>query len=238
MVEFAPIEANASMQEGATVPVRIQAEGNNLVITIGNAPGTQKINNTVTGPLARGANASGLRLTRDVLTQITPIVSRVGSTTLVDNMIEAAALDKLTQDANGIAAQVGRLGTTMKVQDLDRATRVDSMDETAVQFTYPGASNQLYKGKFAEELVAQLQRQEAGLNKLTIDKWSVNVNVYRMNESDLIRLDTSAREAVLEALRQRASSAATTARTEKTQYEAAIAEIDAALAEHRLPDRI
>jgi hypothetical protein len=233
---FTPIEIAAPMEGGAE-SVQILPEEDRLAVKIGGAAGVQKVEDLLSGPLSQGRNARGLGLVREVLGAVTAPAERISRVRLLNNKIEANALAAVDSDARTIASQVSRLGTPMKISSLERASRIEGIAQKTIPFRYDRARNQRYKNLFAEQLRTQLSQQEQGLNRMTIDEWAVNVNVYRMNEDDYIELDRSARNAVLEQLNERAQQAAATARQKEPLYRAAISEINAAMAADRVPDR-
>ncbi|HET6232745.1 MAG TPA: DUF4157 domain-containing protein [Longimicrobiaceae bacterium] len=233
---FAPIQKQAAMT-GGQEPVEIVAEGNRLALKIGGAGPFLHFNDLAAGPLPSGLNQAGNRLATSVATDVQRVNTMVGAARLLNNRIEASLQTRLDAEATALATRIGEIGTQMRIPNLARGGRIEPIPPTLVEFEYTWSRNERYQGKLAEELAVQLARQQRGLNELSIDRWAVNVNVYQMDATMLRALDHSARDAVLTQLRERASTSEATATTKKTQYQAAIAEIDAARAAGRPVNR-
>lgn len=233
-VKFETVDVSAPMDGGAE-SVQVTAAEEHPAVTIAGESGAQSLESILPGPLGQGKNASGLNLARQVAGAVKPRVAKISKVPLLGGTIQPEAQEGVRADAEAIAGQISKLGPAMKIPSLERARRIDAMADQGITFEYNPARNQKYKNLFLEQLESQLLHQQNGLNELTIDSWTINVNVYRMNEDDYNKLDKSARQAVLEVLNERAKEAAETARTKEKQYLAAMKEIKAALAADRVP---
>ena len=236
---FEPIERIAHMAPPGQEPVTAVRRGQQLGLLVAGLPNDDSLIAVTKGALGKGKSKAGFELARAAGDSAASLAQRVATIRLLGSTgeIELSVFDDLSKSIGDVASRVGDLGMKLRVSSVFRAATVEPIREITITFPYDRSRNKKYNDLFREELSAQLQHQEAGLNRLTIDEWTSNRALYRPDETLLEMMDAHARQAVLGELRERATRALPVARTNRAQYQAAIDEIDAARAESRPPDR-
>ena len=236
---FEPIERNAQMAPPGQEPVAVVRRGQQLGVLVAGMPDADSLIAVTKGALGRGKGKAGFELAVTVGANVANLARHVGTIRLLGDTgeVESSVFDDLSKSVDEVAGRVGDLGMKLRVPSVARAVTVEPVHEIAITFPYDRSRNNKYKDLFREELSEQLQHQEAGLNKLTIDEWTYNRALYRPDEGLLKMLDADARSAALDELRKRANEALPVASTNRARYQAAIDEIDAARAEGRRPNR-
>jgi Domain of unknown function (DUF4157)/Novel toxin 15 len=237
-VEFKAVPATATLS-GGTADVLIDASGNRLRLMVDGAAGLARLSAVAGGALAEAHGKSGLTAARQTIKEIEVFLPKIEEVMLLGGKIEANALEEVRGWANEIAASVGRLGATLEVGSLVRAVEAEQM-QPAIKpnpsFEYPKTPSEDYRTVFTNELLRQLGQQQAALNKVTVDKWTVNVNAFRMEEADFDAMDVGARRAVLARLQTRAREAYDNAFAAKqAKYDEALEAIEAALKSEDVP---
>ena len=237
-VEFTPVPATATLT-GGTAEILIEASGNRLRLKVDGEAGYARLSAVANGALSDAHGKSGVVAVRQTIKEIDAVLPQIEEVMLLGGKIEASALEQVRGWAKEIAASVGRLGVTLEVGSLARAEKAEQM-QPAIKpnppFEYPKTPSDDYRTVFMNELLRQLGQQQAALNKVTVDKWTVNVNAFRMEEADFDAMDVGGRRAVLARLQARARAAYDNAfEAKQAQYDEALEAIEAALKKEDVP---
>ena len=189
-----------------------------------------------TGLIARAHHGHGLILHDSIFENVVAQVEIIERINLTDGRIPSPLHTELNGAIQSIKEELGRY----------RATKVQSLEHLKENSYPPSHQSQNIEIRFNQQLgtspviIAEYDRQlglqQTGINGLSLDQWWLNRNVYRLEDSVFLDLDTNERRAVLNELKRRATTAETKARGKKQNYQNAINEIENALLPENLND--
>ncbi|WP_164001704.1 hypothetical protein [Pyxidicoccus caerfyrddinensis] len=212
---FTPIKVSAPMQGGSEpVEVRQQAQAARLFVS-GADESTAIIQVATAAPLASSFDRSGLNLVRATGIGVQQQARNIRPAAIIAGRINRRVRASLDRPVNEVVRLVGRIGSTMRIANLARAMRIQAVTPRRVTFKaepkryppdskYPGKA---YRKLFREEMARQVQMQQAGINRFTVDRWLKNLTVFSMDERIYTKLDKGGRSAVLKELNERAAAA-------------------------------
>jgi hypothetical protein len=251
-VPFKPIKRTAQMHKGQE-SIEVVNEENHCGLVMGKEKGTLKLKEATRGPLSLAKNKSGLNLVRATLEKAAAIVTQVEKAKTKHGQINAHVLKSLEKPADELQKLISALGATMKIQNLRRLVTVPIERAPAVgpvEFPVSPArllakakkrskpNPTLYRDSFIEELRRQVRLQSEGLNRISVDEWVININLYSMNRDRFLAMDHTARIEVLEELKRRAEEALETTRTRQAELNTALEATKRALAATRAGQNI
>jgi len=203
------VTVKAPMSSGTErVQVRPAAPGadGNVGLWVANQPGATRllaINKVFTGEKVQ--NQAGGRVVAAAIGKIADIEAAVTAVQVAKGKVDQDKISMLEGKANEAAAVVSDVGSKLRTNSLEGADHVRPMtNKVRLEFDKPDPADwkKPYVNKFIAEMVSQLQKQNTGINELTVDEWVVNREKFSPSEH-LNDLDKKAKDAVLETLKER-----------------------------------
>jgi hypothetical protein len=168
---------------------------------------------------------------RGAAAKIYEIKAQVESVLVEKGKVDEDRLPFLRSKAEEAAAVVSAFGNKLRINSLEGANhRRKATNQRVVEFDKPDPAEwkTRYISKFIAEMVAQLRQQENGMNDLSIDDWVVNRETFSPTQH-LNVIHNSAKQAVLEKLKERCTEGLPRAQARLTRLQAKKTELDAAL---------
>ncbi len=235
---FEPIEKRASMTSGVEQVSVVDEGSGSAGLRIAGTMAEDNLSQVQAGPLKDGKTKAGLELAKQVNEEVLDVAEAIEEAEINDGLIDESEYETIGGEASMAAMHVEKLGEKMWVPNLERAkTKSPLQPFYPIKFGIRKTKSRSYDDCFVAEMERQLAEQEAGINKLTLDEWAFNVNVFKVNEDMFMELDVSARLAVCEELKRRADEAIPRARKHKGKLEEARDEVQTAMDSGAAPDR-
>ena len=193
-------------------PIEIAAGEGAALLRIGPTESLDTLAHLEAGPLGATKNPGGRDAVKATEKKLRIESKAVGKVPMDGKLVQARANTELESIAGRVLPEVGRLGQTLKVKQLDAATKVDRMKAIPVSFNVNATPNPKYQKNFKDEMERQLKGQEEALNLLNVDTWVVRVDTYKSKLADTFtKLDNEARKAVAAEIREKLADTEPTA---------------------------
>src|SRR5262249_21945137 len=149
-------------------------------LRIANSIGLGAINAIVGGVLAKTKNPTGRQVAETAKTKLIADSRELLKIPLAGGMVQARSNIKVAKIAENIPHAVETLGKALKVRTLTDALEIKRMNPAwPVAFNVNRTLSTSYEVTFKEELDQQLQNQQAGLNRLSVEEWVARVDTYK-----------------------------------------------------------
>ncbi|MCY1015843.1 polymorphic toxin type 15 domain-containing protein [Pyxidicoccus sp. MSG2] len=214
---FTPILRTASMPEGGRESLQLVEQDDRAKLRVSNADDAGVFVRIASGaPMSRANNQTGPNLIRTTLNDVQRRAVRLRLTRIIRNRINRRAFVALRAPMNELTDIVATVGRVMRIANLARALRINPVTPIrTLTFVsnprrYPdgqGMPRAVYRGIFRQEMARQLLLQQRGINQLTVDRWLVNLALFRMNATLYRQMDRGGRTVVLQRLQERAAAA-------------------------------
>jgi hypothetical protein len=198
---------------------------------VANQKGSKRFQDIRNGPIATARNQSGLLATNDAIMKIEAIASAVEGVTVQKGKVDEDKMPFLRSKGEEAAGVVSAFGAKLRINSLEGANhKRKATNQQRVEFDKPDPTKwkKPYINKFIAEMVSQLQRQEAGMNDLSLDDWIVNRETFSPTQF-LNTIHDSAKQEVLTKLKERCTEGLPRAQARLTKLQAKKSEMDAAL---------
>jgi Domain of unknown function (DUF4157)/Novel toxin 15 len=234
LVVFQPIKLRPAMSGGQEQlevrPSAPNADGT-AELWVANQKGAIRFDNIANGPIGKAKNEAGLRATNAAQGKIEALVTEVEAVKVTQGLVPQDKLQLLRTKAEKASAAVSEFGQKLKTNSLQGADHArPAKTKQPVPFDKPQLKDWklTYVNKFTAEMVRQMRQQEDGLNKLSIDEWVVNREVFSPTQH-LNEIDATAKQAVLDKLHDRCKEGLPRAREALEKKQKKKEALDAAL---------
>ncbi|MBZ4422620.1 polymorphic toxin type 15 domain-containing protein [Myxococcus sp. RHSTA-1-4] len=214
---FRPIDRTAQMAHGGREPVQLTEAGGRARLRVSNVDEAGMFVRVASGtPMSRALNQTGPNLIRSTLSGVQQRAVRFRATRIIGGRINSRARGALIAPLNEVVNLVRNVGNIMRIAALSRALRINpftpprTLSFLSNPRRYPDRREMgraEYRLYFRQEMARQLLLQQRGINQYTIDRWVVNLALFRLNAGLYRQMDRGAREVVLRRLRERAAAA-------------------------------
>jgi hypothetical protein len=196
------------MAEGNAETLHIVADGGTLRLMAG-ASELRKLllRGILQGPIGSAKNPRGRDIVNHTLKSIAPVMDDLAKIRVTKGMIlrrHAERLPGLLAKVTGPVTTLGSLAGLL-APSLPWACRHHPTARKKIEFVFFAVPGKKLQGRIAKEMQQQLERQESGLNKLTVDTFIVNADTYRSDDAKYFqKLKADAKLAVIDELKERA----------------------------------
>jgi hypothetical protein len=181
-------------------------------LRLANAKGVAALVAAQHGPLGATRNPAGREAVKAAGDKILVEDTALRKVPIAGDKVQSRAKVELTKMAGRISPEIAKLGKTLKVANLQEATKIVRMAEWPVKFNVNATPEKKYQENFKLEMETQLRDQEQALNLLTVDTWVARIDTYKSKFLKVFTsLDDNARKAVAAEIRAKLADTEPTA---------------------------